>query len=157
MSAGKWRPEYSETLRGRSVVILPDNDAPGRKDGANRAAELLQADCEVRIVEVPTGKDVSDWFTAGGTPVELQHLASGQPAMTGEALVAWSARLQVTGTPAGAAGKPSNGKTAQHRSGCWGRSGTFRENPRRGIHRCFCAATERSGPAVLRGPFEGVP
>ena len=28
MGAGKWRPEYSEAIRGRSVVLLPDNDPP---------------------------------------------------------------------------------------------------------------------------------
>ena len=28
---GKWRPEYSESLRGKHVAILPDNDQPGRK------------------------------------------------------------------------------------------------------------------------------
>lgn len=29
--AGKWRQEYAETLRGADVVILPDNDEPGRR------------------------------------------------------------------------------------------------------------------------------
>ena len=36
--AGKWRSEYSETLRGARVVILPDNDQPGREHG--QAVEL---------------------------------------------------------------------------------------------------------------------
>lgn len=28
--AGKWRPEISHWLAGRNVVVLPDNDDPGR-------------------------------------------------------------------------------------------------------------------------------
>jgi putative DNA primase/helicase len=92
MGAGKWRPEYSEAIRGRSVVILPDNDPPGRKHAAAVAADLLRVGCEVRIVGVPKGKDVSDWLGAGGTLEGLQALASGQPALTGEALAAWRAR-----------------------------------------------------------------
>jgi hypothetical protein len=28
--AGKWRDEHNEYLRGRRVVLLPDNDSPGR-------------------------------------------------------------------------------------------------------------------------------
>jgi hypothetical protein len=103
MGAGKWRPEYSETIRGRSVVILPDNDPPvdehgkphykGQKHAGSVAADLLCVGCEVRIVEVPKAKDVSDWLGTGGTLEELQRLACEQKALTGEALTAWRARL----------------------------------------------------------------
>ncbi len=89
MGAGKWRREYSEALRGRPVVILPDNDVPGRKHAAFVAADLMSVGCEVRILQVPTGKDVSDWLGAGGTLQGLQALASEQAALTGEALAAW--------------------------------------------------------------------
>src|SRR5262249_3313670 len=30
MGAGKWRDHYAQALRGRKVVVLPENDAPGR-------------------------------------------------------------------------------------------------------------------------------
>ena len=56
MGAGKWRPEYSETLRGRDVVNLIDNDEPGRKHVASVATALLLVASEVRIVEVPNAK-----------------------------------------------------------------------------------------------------
>jgi hypothetical protein len=46
----------------------------------------------VRIVGVPKGKDVSDWFAAGGTPEDLQHLVSVQPALTAGALKTWCTR-----------------------------------------------------------------
>jgi putative DNA primase/helicase len=107
MGAGKWRAEYSETLRGRSVVILPDNDGPGRKHAAAVAAALLRVGCEVRIVAVPERKDVSEWLGKGGTLEALQTLLSGQMALTAEALVAWRALWEPeTGASGGTSTKP---------------------------------------------------
>jgi len=40
MGAGKWRDHYSNWLKGANVVILPDNDEPGRKH-AQQAAKSL--------------------------------------------------------------------------------------------------------------------
>ncbi len=91
MGAGKWRADYSETLRGRSAVILPDNDKPGRAHSAAIASDLLRVGCEVRLVELPRGKDASDWLGAGGTLEELQGLVGGQPALTNETLATWRA------------------------------------------------------------------
>ena len=31
MGAGKWRPEYNEHFRSRSVYVIPDNDSRGRE------------------------------------------------------------------------------------------------------------------------------
>jgi uncharacterized protein (DUF927 family) len=94
MGAGKWRPEYSDALRGRSVAILPDNDSPGRKHAAAVSADLLRVGCEVRIVEIPTCKDVSDWLGAGGTLEELRRFASQQLRLTAETLATWRAQWE---------------------------------------------------------------
>ena len=51
--AGKWTVELSEHFRGARVVILPDNDEPGRKHAADVAAKLHGIASEVRIVELP--------------------------------------------------------------------------------------------------------
>jgi hypothetical protein len=32
--AGKWKPEYSEVLRGATVIVIPDNDKVGREHAA---------------------------------------------------------------------------------------------------------------------------
>jgi uncharacterized protein (DUF927 family) len=110
MGAGRWRTEYSETIRGRSVVILPDNDIPGRMHAATVAADLMRVACEVRILDISMGKDVSDWLKAGGTRDELRTLASKQQPLTDEALVGWRTRWELdTGTEAAisdAPGKP---------------------------------------------------
>lgn len=69
MGAGKWRAEYGEHLKGRQVIILPDNDEPGRKHGANVAAKMRRIAASVRIVELPDlppKGDVTDWLAIPG-------------------------------------------------------------------------------------------
>jgi len=77
--AGKWRPEYSAHLHGAHVVILPDNDAPGR-DHAHKVAASLQGRAKsLRVVVLPgldEKGDVSNWLDAGGTVDELERLAA---------------------------------------------------------------------------------
>lgn len=77
--AGKWKLAHSEFLRGRRVVILPDNDEAGR-DHAKRANKSLRdVAAEVRIValpDLPEKGDVSDWLDAGGSVQELVRMHS---------------------------------------------------------------------------------
>jgi putative DNA primase/helicase len=110
MGAGKWRDEYAETLRGRRVVVITDNDPPtddngnphhrGQQHAATVAESLLRHDCEVRIIEPPRGKDASDWLAQGGTLEEIDALVHEQAPLTSEALGAWTKRW--LGPPAGA-------------------------------------------------------
>ncbi len=79
MGAGKWRPEYSSHFGGRDVVILPDNDEPGRKHARAVAQALLPVAQSVRLVELPglpPKGDVSDWVAAGGTREALEVLVA---------------------------------------------------------------------------------
>lgn len=72
--AGKWREEYSEHLRGRRIVILPDNDDPGRKHAEQVAQSIAGIAASVRILALPglpPKGDVSDWLDAGGTVEQL--------------------------------------------------------------------------------------
>jgi hypothetical protein len=82
MGAGKWRPEYTEALRGRNVVLLPDNDEPGQKHAETIARELCAAGASVKILKLPSlapKGDVSDWIAAGGTKEQLLKLAMQAP------------------------------------------------------------------------------
>jgi len=78
--AGKWRDDYSAALLGASlVVILPDNDEPGRKHGRAVADSLSRAAVPCVIIELPAlpeKGDVSDWIEAGGTLEELDSLVA---------------------------------------------------------------------------------
>jgi putative DNA primase/helicase len=76
--AGKWSASHSESLVGREVVILPDNDETGRKHARQVALSLTGTAASIRIVEIPTSiakGDVSDWLDASGSIEELQRLA----------------------------------------------------------------------------------
>lgn len=82
MGAGKWRNEYSEFLHGRAIVVISDNDDPGRRHAAQVARSLDGVAAKVRVLELPDlpeRGDVSDWFDAGGTADELLQLAAAVP------------------------------------------------------------------------------
>jgi putative DNA primase/helicase len=82
MGAGKWLPEYSQSLKGADVVILPDNDAAGEKHATTVANALHGVAATIRVVNLPDlapAGDVSDWLRAGGTAQQLSELASQTP------------------------------------------------------------------------------
>lgn len=77
MGAGKWDDAYNQTLAGRRVVILPDNDEPGRRHRDKVAAALAGIVAELRVVDLPNlpeKGDVSDWISAGGTVAALRAI-----------------------------------------------------------------------------------
>lgn len=78
MGAGKWRPDYAESLRGTSrVVILPDDDAPGREHAEQVARSLAGLVDDVRVVELrprsESGADVHDWICHASSDEELRQ------------------------------------------------------------------------------------
>ncbi len=75
--AKKWRTEHAKFLRGADVVILPDNDEPGREHGEVVAASLQGLAASIRVLELPDlppKGDVIDWATNGGTVEQLHDL-----------------------------------------------------------------------------------
>ncbi|HEX6814197.1 MAG TPA: AAA family ATPase, partial [Gemmatimonadaceae bacterium] len=82
MGAGKWRAEYAEPLTGADVVILPDNDEPGRRHAEHISLSLAGIARSVRILQLPNlpaKGDVSDWLDQGHTRSELEALAATAP------------------------------------------------------------------------------
>lgn len=80
--AEKWRDDYGADLKDRDVVVLPDNDDPGRRH-AKQVAESLRVEARsVRIVTLPglgPKQDVSDWLDAGGNLDQLLMLVDQTP------------------------------------------------------------------------------
>lgn len=75
--AGKWQDNYSASLAGRSVCILPDNDEPGEQHAQIVARALHGVAQSIRIVrlpDLPPKGDVSDWIAAGGDRSALAAL-----------------------------------------------------------------------------------
>lgn len=80
--AGKWAVTYSETLRGRHVVVLPDRDETGRSHAETVAKSLRSAAASVKILplpDLPDRGDVVDWIAAGGTRAQLVALVADAP------------------------------------------------------------------------------
>lgn len=81
----KWLKSFCGPLKGRKVVLLPDNDPPnerGERPGPDFmrhvAAALADVAGSVRTLELPglpPKGDVSDWLDAGGDKDELLRLA----------------------------------------------------------------------------------
>ena len=81
-SNAQWLEEYSFVLRNRKIIIIPDNDEPGRKHALKIAQSLYQVGCKSKVLVLPDVQekgDVSDWLNAGHTKAELIELAKVCP------------------------------------------------------------------------------
>lgn len=79
---GKWRKEYTEQLKGLSVVIFPDNDNVGKAYAQETAAALHGVAKEVRLLDlskvwpdIPEHGDVSDLLSHFGTDKACELMA----------------------------------------------------------------------------------
>jgi 5S rRNA maturation endonuclease (ribonuclease M5) len=98
--AKNWRQDHAEALRGRDVVVLVDNDPPGRERGQTIVASLHGVARRVRVLDfshediwpkAPKGADITDWVrTREGDAEELAAIVEALPdakpaiALTGE-------------------------------------------------------------------------
>jgi hypothetical protein len=89
--AGKWRPEYSECLRAKRIFIIPDRDEPGRNHAHDVARSVIGVAESVKILELPAGKDLSEWArpVGTGTSDELLALINGATHRSGADVGQW--------------------------------------------------------------------
>jgi len=76
MGACKWRNQYSDTLTGAKVIMLPDNDVPGMAHMEQAAKALYGKAGSIKIIELPElppKGDILDWQH---TKEELHNLVS---------------------------------------------------------------------------------
>ena len=76
--ANKWRAELNSHFVGADVVILPHNDAAGRKHEVMVASQLSGVAAKVRVLSLAPFKDAFDWIAAGGTAEKLRRLVETQ-------------------------------------------------------------------------------
>jgi 5S rRNA maturation endonuclease (ribonuclease M5) len=74
MGAEKWCNDYSMSLAGKNVIIVPDNDDKGQRHARQVLASLSGKASSVRMAKLPKGKDVTDWVIAGGTREQLDAM-----------------------------------------------------------------------------------
>jgi len=73
--AGCWKVEYNQYLKGKRVVIIPDQDEPGLAHARGVAGHLIKSAEEVKIVKLPDGvKDVTEFIEGGGSWAEIRQL-----------------------------------------------------------------------------------
>jgi len=77
--AGKWRQEYSETLRGKHLAIIADADDPGRRHAQQVSHSLAGKVQALRVVELPGAKDLTEWVQKGETREVLEAFIEAQP------------------------------------------------------------------------------
>ena len=73
-----WLPEYTEALGGREVILIPDNDTPGRERVVRIARALVGKVARLVILELEDGKDVTEWFQRGHSECELISELDGE-------------------------------------------------------------------------------
>ena len=90
--AGKWRAAHTAALvaaRVKTVVVVPDNDDPGRDHGNKVAAECKAAGLAVKVLELPA-KDTTAYLGLNNQAALLARVFSAEhwtpPAVKAEAL-----------------------------------------------------------------------
>jgi DNA primase len=83
--------QWLNDFRDKDVVVLYDNDMPGKKAAIEKAEILLPVAKSVCIVDLPNlpdkkGADVSDWINAGHTAQELKEVIAATPLLTADTL-----------------------------------------------------------------------
>ncbi len=81
-SSKDWQDAWSPLFAGLHVVIIQDNDGPGRKIAAQVQRSLGSLPASVLVMAMPgavEGGDVSDWLRGGGTYQALLRIARSRP------------------------------------------------------------------------------
>jgi 5S rRNA maturation endonuclease (ribonuclease M5) len=79
MGARKWRDEYNEPLKGKDVVLIPDNDNEGREHMARVGASLNGCAKSLKLLELPNLQskgDVSDFIQTFDNPEDTAERLS---------------------------------------------------------------------------------
>jgi putative DNA primase/helicase len=90
---------WADYFRNRHIVILPDNDVPGRKHAVAVATALLSVAASIRIVELadlPVKGDITNWRDAGGTLDQFRKLVAAADTLNVASLSALRARWGIT-------------------------------------------------------------
>lgn len=76
--AGNWQGGCNAGLVGQHVVVIPDNDDPGKAHAQDVVASAGQVAASIRVLELPGAglkDDVYDWLARGGKLAELDRMA----------------------------------------------------------------------------------
>jgi len=81
--SGNWTDEHSQWLKGRNVMVVPDNDEVGHKHAAKVINSLIGVANEVKLLDLseqlPKKGDIVDWLDSGKTKEQLSALCGKAP------------------------------------------------------------------------------
>ncbi len=73
-----WLDSYTETMRDRECILVPDNDPAGWERVVKIAKALLGTAARIRVLDLPPEhKDISEWFGGGHSECELITMLEG--------------------------------------------------------------------------------
>lgn len=72
-SAQDWRPEMAESLAGKKIIIIPDNDTAGFACAKTEVKALKDRAKEITCIMLDGHKDISDWLADNHTLAELHE------------------------------------------------------------------------------------
>ena len=87
--AGKWREEYSAHFVGKTVLLCPHKDDAGRNHMRAVACSLFPVAKKIKIVDLPFGKDLTEFCALGGTREMFLRLVKTAPAVTAGQIASW--------------------------------------------------------------------
>jgi Protein of unknown function (DUF3987) len=93
-----WRPEFRAHYTGADVVVVADNDNPGRKYADTVARDLTDVAKTLKVVHLPDlseGGDLTDWLDAGHTKEEFFALIEAEEAYAPEKEEPWPQPIPV--------------------------------------------------------------
>jgi hypothetical protein len=77
--SGKWREEDSQFLKSVDTIICSDTDAPGKRNRDHVGQSIDGIASRVRVLDLPEGKDVTEFIEMGRTAEQLWHLVDSAP------------------------------------------------------------------------------
>ena len=89
--AGSWPEEITQYFAGANIVVIPDNDEPGRQYAKRAISRLLPVVKSIRYLDLDLmveGDDAYEWvYHAKGTRKELAEMAKKAPVITQQTTV----------------------------------------------------------------------
>lgn len=79
MGSGKWPDHLTPYFKNKNIIILPDNDQPGKDHAKLVANKLSNVARSIKIIELPNlpeSGDIFDWLSAGNTKADLQEVVN---------------------------------------------------------------------------------
>lgn len=69
----KWVSEYTDYFKNKNVIIIPDNDTPGKNYAKNIALNIPNSKI-ITLPDLPPKGDIYDWLAMGHTVEEIDSL-----------------------------------------------------------------------------------